>query len=247
MNSQEPQNTNNEEPKEEPRRDDDSSTGFPKFNYYWIYGLLAIFLMANLYVMGASRSKNIPWVVLSSYIKHKDVQKVDVINEEVAEVYIKKEALTRDSAYKSIKKTNFNYENIGPHFTYNIGNVEGFERRLREAQDSLAQADRLSPEYKTRPNWIAPIMQWVLPLLLLAGVWMFIMRRMGGGAGGAGSQLFNIGRSRATLFDSKDSKVNITFQDVAGLDEAKVEVMEVVDFLRNPKKYTALEIRKSVV
>ena len=66
MNSQEPQNTNNEEPQEEPRRDDDSSSGFPKFNYYWIYGLLAIFLMANLYVMGASRSKNVPWVVLSS-------------------------------------------------------------------------------------------------------------------------------------------------------------------------------------
>jgi AFG3 family protein len=92
---------------------------------------------------------------------------------------------------------------------------------------------------KTESNYIGQIINWLLPFLLLIGLWLFIMRRVSGGAGGAGGQLFNIGKSKATLFD-QNAKVNITFADVAGLNEAKVEVMEVVDFLKNPKKYTSL-------
>ncbi|MCL4132424.1 UNVERIFIED_CONTAM: hypothetical protein GTU68_037300 [Idotea baltica] len=94
--------------------------------------------------------------------------------------------------------------------------------------------------YKTEYNWMGQLLSYALPILLLVGLWMFFIRRMSGGAGGPGSQIFNIGKSKATIFDQKNSQVNVTFKDVAGLDEAKVEVMEVVDFLKNPKKYTAL-------
>ena len=93
----------------------------------------------------------------------------------------------------------------------------------------------------TKTNWFSPIIQTVLPILIFIGLWILLMRKMGGGAGGGGGPggIFNIGKSKARLFD-KGTKVNITFADVAGLDEAKVEVMEIVDFLKNPKKYTAL-------
>ena len=93
--------------------------------------------------------------------------------------------------------------------------------------------------YTERQNWLPQLLSWTIPFLLLFALWMFFLRRMGGGAGGAGAQIFNIGKSKATLFDNS-TKVNVTFEDVAGLDEAKEEVMEVVDFLKNPKKYTSL-------
>ncbi|MCL4146838.1 UNVERIFIED_CONTAM: hypothetical protein GTU68_065491 [Idotea baltica] len=124
------------------------------------------------------------------------------------------------------------------HFSFDIGTLEVFESELNAFNASVGPEKFIDPYYKVQTNWLGNMMGWFFPILLLVGLWVFFLRRMGGGAGGAGGQIFNIGKSKATLFDN--TKVNVTFQDVAGLEEAKEEVMEVVDFLQNPKKYTSL-------
>ncbi|MGI9160444.1 MAG: ATP-dependent zinc metalloprotease FtsH, partial [Saprospiraceae bacterium] len=128
-----------------------------------------------------------------------------------------------------------------PHFIFNIGTPEVLQGKLKVLNDALVKEKKtpVNEEYETRTNWTGTLLTYLVPLLLFIGLWIFILRRMGGGAGGPGGQIFNIGKSKATLFDNT-TKVNITFSDVAGLDEAKEEVMEIVDFLKNPKKYTSL-------
>ncbi len=124
-----------------------------------------------------------------------------------------------------------------PDFTFQIGSVESFEKIVRESQEG-----QLEPIYVnniSRRNWGGEILGWIFPILILVGIWFFIMRMMSRGGGGPGGQIFNIGKSKAQLFD-KNTQVNVTFKDVAGLEEAKVEIMEIVDFLRNPDKYTKL-------
>ncbi|MBP6050171.1 MAG: ATP-dependent zinc metalloprotease FtsH, partial [Chitinophagales bacterium] len=116
--------------------------------------------------------------------------------------------------------------------------VETFQQKLDEVQKNIPYESRIKRTNEYRKG-IFDIIGWLLPFILLIGVWMFLMRRATGGMGGGGGQIFNIGKSKANLYD-KDMKVNVTFDDVAGLDEAKEEVKEVVDFLKNPKKYTAL-------
>jgi len=124
-----------------------------------------------------------------------------------------------------------------PDFLYQIGEVGTFEDDLRRAQEGISNP--VFAKIVSRRNWTTEILGWILPVLLLVGVWFFIMRMMSRGAGGAGGQIFNIGKSKAQLFD-KNTNVNVTFKDVAGLEEAKVEIMEIVDFLKNPDKYTKL-------
>ena len=133
-------------------------------------------------------------------------------------------------------KTNDDY-----HAAFKIASVESFKDDMREFYKNNPNAQRPTEDAASDANWFSPIIQTILPILIFIGLWILLMRKMGGGAGGGGGPggIFNIGKSKATLFD-KGTRVNITFADVAGLDEAKVEVMEIVDFLRNPKKYTAL-------
>ncbi|HPV56924.1 MAG TPA: ATP-dependent zinc metalloprotease FtsH, partial [Tenuifilaceae bacterium] len=128
----------------------------------------------------------------------------------------------------------------GPHFTFTIGSIETFDNQLKEAQTEVKEEEKIYPEYVERPNYFAEILTWVLPFALLIGLYVFIFRRMskGGGPGGAGN-IFSVGKSKAQLFD-KESNAKIDFKDVAGLEEAKVEVMEIVEFLKNPKKFTDL-------
>ena len=208
------------------------------FNFYWIYGIIiVVFILINFINWGGGAKEisyqNFEREMLQSH----DVEKIVVINEKVAEVYIKKDKLKGDR-YKDVRtKSIANVDNPGPHYYFNIGSVETFEKKLGEAQKDFTKEDKLEPSYQTRNNTWGDIMGWVFPIIIMVAIWLFIARRMSGG--GAGSQIFNIGKSKATLFD-KDSHVNITFNDVAGLEEAKVEVMEIVDFLKNPKKYTSL-------
>ncbi|MDR0710901.1 MAG: ATP-dependent zinc metalloprotease FtsH, partial [Prevotellaceae bacterium] len=124
----------------------------------------------------------------------------------------------------------------GPHFFFSIGDIKAFQDQLAQAQEDIAEGDRIEPEFVKHTDFLGKIMGWLLPIVLVIGVWMLLMRRMGGGMGGG---IFSVGKSKAQLFD-KDSKVRITFNDVAGLEEAKVEIMEIVDFLKNPKRYTDL-------
>jgi cell division protease FtsH len=124
-----------------------------------------------------------------------------------------------------------------PQYQFEIGDMAFFLEKMQNLKES---GYAVPYKMETKTNWLAPIMSWLLPLFILVAIWLFIMKKVSGGGGPGGGQIFNIGKSKATLFDNKDSKVNVTFADVAGLNEAKEEVMEVVDFLKNPKKYTAL-------
>jgi cell division protease FtsH len=215
--------------------------GGPKFNSYWIYGIIALFLLAlNFYSMAEGTQDQVDRNKLGEMVVEQDIKKLVVVNEKRAYVYIKKEALEQKSDfYSDAAESSIGGDRY--HYWREIGSVESFENWLVDLQDNaqIPREEQISPKYETKQNWLAPLLSWVLPIIIIIAIWVFIMRRVGGGAGGAGAQIFNIGKSKATLFD-QNSKVSVTFEDVAGLDEAKEEVMEVVDFLKNPKKYTAL-------
>ncbi|MCO6477693.1 MAG: ATP-dependent zinc metalloprotease FtsH [Phaeodactylibacter sp.] len=213
----------------------------PKFNSYWIYGIIALFLLAlNFYSMSEGTQDQVDRNRLGDMIVRQDVERLIVVNEKRAYIYIKPSMLDqRKDYYSDASKSSFGGNRY--HYWREIGSVESFESWLQEIQDEadIPRDEQISPKYETKQNWLTPLLGWVLPIVIVVAIWIFIMRRVSGGAGGAGAQIFNIGKSKATLFD-QNSKVSVTFEDVAGLDEAKEEVMEVVDFLKNPKKYTAL-------
>lgn len=201
-------------------------------NSYWIYAVIIFLVLAvNIFIYSNKGAKTTTTEEFFSMAKAGDVSKVEVINEKSVQVYLKKEAMEK---YPKLKDKTFS--EYSPNFIFEIGDIGSFSDRVKELNQESVLID---PVYKTKQNYLMPILSWLIPIFLLVAVWLFIMRRMSGGAGGPGSQIFNIGKSKALLFD-KDSKVNVTFQDVAGLEEAKEEVMEVVDFLKNPKKYTSL-------
>lgn len=214
----------------------------PKFNIYWVYGIIAVILIGLQFFPFTKASKLISFEqVNQDMLQPEDVQKLVVVNKEYVEVFIKPDRLQLEK-YKEVATTNFNTVNPGPHYRFKILSVDDFTRKLGEAETAIKV---VNPAYhpievypENRTDWFNAV-GWLLPILLLVAIWLFIMRRMTGGVGGPGGQIFNFGKSKATLFD-KGTKVNITFADVAGLDEAKTEVMEIVDFLKNPKKYTSL-------
>lgn len=211
----------------------------PRFNInsYWIYGIIILILVGfNLIYMPDANRKTINFRQFAEYVRQGDVAQLEVINKKDALVYIKKDRLDQPR-HKDAVKTNFTRSRA--HYSFNIGPEDGFVRDLSQLNDTVAEENRVYPEYIEKQNWLAPLLGWIIPIFLIIAIWLFIMRRVSGAGGGPGAQIFNIGKSKATLFD-KNTKVNVTFEDVAGLDEAKEEVMEVVDFLKNPKKYTAL-------
>ena len=208
-----------------------------KFNFYWIYIVLGIVLMSLYFGNMGGKPKEIGWAEFKNMLENQEVEKVNLVNKEYAEIYIKKDKLNSPK-FQDIKKSNNTIGDSSPHYTFQIGSLENFEKDMLEAQKNV-----VSPVYVnniTRKNVMGDVFTWMLPILLLIGAWYFLMRMMsrGGGPGGGG-QIFNIGKSKAQLFD-KDTMVKINFNDVAGLEEAKVEVMEIVEFLKNPKKYTEL-------
>jgi len=214
----------------------------PKFNYYWIYGIIALLLLgANFFRFTSQNMDELESISeFETMLKDGDVDKVLVVNEKFAQIFIKERILEEKERYKEVRSTRFAPINPGPHYTmtlpakdYNLNEI------IQSKQEEIKQEDQAKLKYEERQNWFGPLMNILLPVIVIVIIWIVIMRRVGGGGGGPGSQIFNIGKSRATLFD-KNTKVNVTFKDVAGLDEAKEEVMEVVDFLKNPKKYTVL-------
>lgn len=202
-------------------------------NSYWIYGLIILGILAvNIFISMSSQVENIDINQFEDMVKKGEVDKVEIINEKMVNVYLRKEAV--DAKYPKLKESQL--YGINPHFKFTIGDIGNFENKL----DALKTSGfPVKYSMKTESNYVGQIINWLLPFVLLIALWLFIMKRVSGGAGGPGGQIFNIGKSKATLFD-QNAKVNVTFADVAGLNEAKVEVMEVVDFLKNPKKYTSL-------
>jgi cell division protease FtsH len=210
-----------------------------KFNFYWVYVVIAIALLAMMVAPEVGQDvRTLDDVKFEELVSSGDVDKILVINEKVAEIYIDPEALKANEEYKHIRDNLFGKSvNPGPHFFFNIGDLQNFENDLDKLQEGRAKEDLIALKNETRTNW-GDAVGWFLPIILLIGVWIFLMRRMSGGAGG-GAQIFNIGKSRAQVFEG-DMRVNVTFDDVAGLDEAKVEIKEIVEFLKSPQKYTDL-------
>ncbi|MDR1417516.1 MAG: ATP-dependent zinc metalloprotease FtsH [Prevotellaceae bacterium] len=173
--------------------------------------------------------------VRTKMIVNEDVSKIVVIsNARKVEVFIKPDKL---EGYADRFKGAFDSPaKQGPHFFFSIGDIKAFQDQLTQAQENIAEGDRIEPDFVEHTDYLGNVIGWLLPIVLIIGIWMLFMRRMGGGMG---SGIFNVGKSKAQLFD-KDSKVRITFNDVAGLEEAKVEIIEIVDFLKNPKRYTDL-------
>ena len=209
-----------------------------KFNFYWIYGIIAV-LFFGIQILNVNTTSETSWQEFNrTMLQTKEVDKVVVVNRDIAQIFIKKDLLKRDK-YKDVSQKSFgNSVNEGPHYFFQISSPDNLEEKLKEAQKDFQEEDIIEIKYTTQKDVIGDAFSWVFPILIMVAIWIFFMRRMGGGAGGAGGQIFNIGKSKATLFDK--TKVNVSFKDVAGLEGAKEEVEEIVDFLKNPKKYTAL-------
>lgn len=224
------------------KKNTNNKGGKPKFNIYWVYGLIAlIFIGVQLFSFSPGPKEISMQEFERDMLKNGDVEKIEVINKEKANIYIKKDRLN-DARYKDLFDNSFSsVSQDGPHFFFTIGSIEYFERWLREAQDKYLDGEYIEVSYKTQPNYFRDIIGWLLPIFIILAIWIFIFRRMskGGGPGGGGGNIFSVGKSKAQLFD-KESNIKIDFKDVAGLEEAKVEVREIVDFLKKPKKYTDL-------
>jgi len=214
----------------------------PRFNTNWIFAILALSVILFQLFYGGKAVEKTTTSEIKQMIASRDIEKVVVVNKDQAEIYLKKEAL-ESGRYPKLTKpgTGFGVSLPKPNFTYNIGDISSFEPFLLDAQKSAGYDEKelIYPDYVSRKNYFGEILSWLLFPALLIVLWLFLMKRMsGGGAGGAGG-IFNVGKSRAQIFD-KDTNVKLNFNDVAGLEEAKTEVMEIVDFLKNPKKYTQL-------
>ncbi|HKK73516.1 MAG TPA: ATP-dependent zinc metalloprotease FtsH [Saprospiraceae bacterium] len=219
---------------------ENKGNGPSRFNSFWIYGIIALTLIAYTLV---SNSIGAPEAKLDKYrlkqmLEKRHVESILVVNEKQAYITLKDNYLENEE-YQDAQKTNFGGDR--PHYTKEVGPLDKFQEFVEDAQEDadIPEEEQVYVTYETRENYLYPILGWLLPLIIIVAIWLFIMRRVSGGGAGPGAQIFNIGKSKATLFD-QNAKVNVTFADVAGLDEAKEEVMEVVDFLKNPKKYTAL-------
>ncbi|MFZ9027553.1 MAG: ATP-dependent zinc metalloprotease FtsH [Crocinitomicaceae bacterium] len=230
---------------------DNKKTNKNPFSIYWIYALIGIALIAaQLFFAGGSGTELKSSKIFYSLAKQGYVSDVAIINRSRVDFKLStdgkdfvKSQETDD--YSNIKKLLQNGNRFGgadPVLTFDIGDVGYFETKMDEINAELKAQELPTIEYdfKEEINYIGNILSFLLPILILVAIWMFIMRRMTGGAGGgAGGQIFNIGKSKAQVYD-KGKSTNVTFDDVAGLEGAKEEVEEIVDFLKNPKKYTAL-------
>jgi cell division protease FtsH len=229
-------------PRLRPREDGGGQRKGPKFNIYWVWAIIfAVLVGFQLFGSFAPDAKTITDLEFYKMLDNGDVDKLNTVtNKNTVRVFIKKDKL--DKYKDQLSKNNWtSVGDKGPHFEFKVIKADDFNKELNAYFDKHPDITRVANIPIQEGEWFGSIIQFLLPLVVIVLIWVMLMRKMGGGAsGGSGpGGIFNIGKSRATLFD-KGTKVNITFSDVAGLDEAKVEVMEIVDFLKNPKKYTAL-------
>ncbi len=242
--SQEPYNKN-ERPNlprfnNRPPGDDNTPKKGPRFSIYWVYAIIFAVLIGFQLFNFSSNLTQVDEGRFEQMLKEGDVKKYLIVsNRNTVKVTLKPDRIAKHQA--TLKKNFGKVDPEGPHMYFKIVSGESFRDDMREFEKNNPGVEEPQSDVTAEKDWFGGALQFLLPLLLFIALWILLMRKMGGGAGSGGGPggIFNIGKSKATLFD-KGTRVNITFADVAGLDEAKVEVMEIVDFLKNPKKYTAL-------
>jgi len=212
----------------------------PRINPYWLYGMVIVLLLSisffgegNIQSSGKTNTSE-----FERYLNNGDIDKVVIQNEKIARIFLKREALEK-SEHQALKEKNIlGQSNIqGPHYAFEFGDLKLFQEKLERAKANKVE---FNYEFVTIENKFFDVILSFLPIIVIVLVWIFIMRRMSGNGGaGAGGQIFNIGKSKAKLFDEK-TDITVTFKDVAGLEGAKEEVQEIVDFLKHPQKYTVL-------
>ncbi|MBK8492412.1 MAG: ATP-dependent zinc metalloprotease FtsH [Saprospirales bacterium] len=217
--------------------------GTPLQGWWWVYILVGILLISQWFMWGSKSTQETTWLDFqNTMLARQDVESIVIVNQDKAEIYIKPDRLGQ-GIYQEIPSGK-----AGPHYYMNIGSGEHFEDKLEEFT-TAKDLDPIPIKYEKRSNWWGEIISWIIPLLIIVAIWIYILRRVGrGNAGGSGFNPFDFGKSGAQVFD--DTNISkVTFEDVAGLEEAKVEVMEVVDFLKNPGTYTSLgaKIPKGVI
>jgi cell division protease FtsH len=206
-------------------------------NSYWIYGIaIFVFIGLNILAIVNNKTEKTSKDGIKKMALANDIDKAIIVNRSRMDIYLTEKALEKEK-YANFKKNKFG--NKQAHYTYEIASIDNFTRFIDSEINRNKDKPVLDYSTESQPDYFGAILSWMIPILLILAIWIFFIRKMGAGGGGPGSQIFNIGKSKATLFDN-NAKVNVTFKDVAGLEEAKEEVMEVVDFLKNPKKYTSL-------
>jgi AFG3 family protein len=231
--------------KKSPIDDKNGTRKGPRFSIYWIYAIVAITLIGYQVMRGVQpdASDITELKFRQDMLTKNDVEKVEpVMNKNIVRVFIKKDSLNKPY-YKDLLGERWVYASSSkdaPHFQFTYSKVEDYQQNLDEYFKANPQVSPVPVAPVSDPEWFGPFLNLLFPLLMFALLFVLMMRKVGGpGSSGGPGGIFNIGKSKAQLFD-KGTKVNITFHDVAGLEEAKQEVMEIVDFLKNPKKYTAL-------
>ncbi|WP_295711427.1 ATP-dependent metallopeptidase FtsH/Yme1/Tma family protein [Mucilaginibacter sp.] len=220
----------------------------PAFSWIWVYVIMLLYFILSPILTDSYGTKEITWQQFSNTIlNRKATEKLVVVNKEKVEVYIKK-IFSGDIAFKEVFKPSFGSGiNNGPHYVFTIGSVESFERNMEEAEKNFSVIEKVPVSYTYQSNWFWNILSWVLPFILIYIVAGFFIRRQGGMGVTSGPSIFNFGKSTAILVEKENS--NINFNDVAGLDEAKTEVLEIVDFLKKPGSFTKLgaKIPKGII
>ena len=183
-------------------------------NNYWLIALLFTAVISfNIILYSSNKGETTTTEGFFRMAENREIEKVEIINEKVVQIFLNEKGKSNNDV-----KSNALTQNA-PQFSFQIGDIGNFENRINEMNDNAGSVI-LDPVHVTKQNYLLPILSWLIPLFIIIGLWVYFMRRVGGGGGGGGAQIFNIGKSKASLFDA-NSKVNVTFQDVAGLDEAK--------------------------
>jgi cell division protease FtsH len=208
-----------------------------KFNFYWIYAIIFIvligFQMMNTEISSSKLTEN----KFDEILNKNEIEKIIILNKDIAQLYLKSEARNQDNHKKEAPSF---FAQQGPDYIYDFGDLANFEDHLKEAKKEDSSLD-FDTVFDTQTSFFDTFLVW-LPFIFIIGLWIFFMKRMSGGASGGGGgagNIFSIGKSKAKIFD-KNTHVKTSFKDVAGLEGAKEEVKEVVDFLKRPEKYTAL-------
>jgi cell division protease FtsH len=221
---------------------DDKKNGKSWFSSSWFFAILILsFIIVNIFFQGKYTQKA-DQRQIEEMVMNRDIERVVVINEEQAEIYLYTDSLKSGRYPDFAQKRSFGLQPPKPQYYHTFGTVELFEEFFTQAQEKAGYTEDeiIYLDYQKRKDYLSTFLGVILPFLIIAALWIYFMRRMaGGGAGGGAGNIFSVGKSKAQIFD-KDTHIKINFNDVAGLEEAKTEVMEIVDFLKNPKKYTSL-------